>query len=175
MTRQIETVDLLNPSAFLMSINRLPGLEFFVESVSIPGWTIGQPTQPTMFKDVMWQGDKIESDDLSMTFKIDKELRTWIEIHNWMKRIAFPTSFKDVKATDPFNPKTSTETANLTNEKSDITITILSPKKTPMCEFVFLNAFPTSLGGFDMDINNTDETSTTVTFGFSDFTIKALQ
>lgn len=100
MPKKIQNRNFLSPLRFDFSIDRLPNVDFFVQSANIPGISIAPTTnaQGTPFSNIPWQGDKIMWDDLTVEFKIDEKLNSWFDVYSWMIGIGFPESTDQYKA-----------------------------------------------------------------------------
>ena len=67
---------------------------------NVPAITIKeQASQPTPLKDVPIPGDKLDYDNLNITFLVDENLENYREIHGWLTGLGFPkdyVQFRDV-------------------------------------------------------------------------------
>ena len=72
-SRQPTKLDYASPTQFRFSIIKLPKVEYFATAANIPGITLGQANQPTPLKDVPIPGDKLEYDNLNITFLVDNQ------------------------------------------------------------------------------------------------------
>ena len=84
----------LNPLNFNFYIKRAPYVNFFVQSVNLPGFGFTTPLQQTPFSNIPQTGDRIIFQDLEVTFKVDEELQNYLEIANWIRSIGFPENFE---------------------------------------------------------------------------------
>jgi len=156
-----ENLNILGDNNFHFEIQELPTVSLFAQTFSIPGITLGRAPVPTSNVDYNMPGEKIEYEDLVITFLIDEYLKNYIEVFNWMTYLGFPEStdqFKKLKA-------------NLTpyKEVSDIILTVTTNKFNPYIQIVFVDCFPTDLS--PVDFTNIDTTvspiQATVTFDYS--------
>jgi hypothetical protein len=85
-----------SPLKFDFSIDRLPNVNFFIQSANIPGITLPSATtaQGTPFNNIPWQGDRIAWGELIVEFKVDEDLKNWSDVYYWMVGIGFPENFK---------------------------------------------------------------------------------
>lgn len=116
---------------FKFGIKRLPGMEYFCQTVNLPSITLGETTQFTPIIDRPLPGDKLTYGEISIEFLVDEEMRNWEEIHNWLIAVGYP------KSTDQYVAG---------QEYSDATLTVLTNSSNPMMEITFIDMFPTSLG-----------------------------
>ena len=191
LDRQPEKLDYSSPTQFRFGINQLPKVEFFVQSCNSPGTSMGTATMSSPFKDIAVMGDKIEYEDLSVTFLVDEYLENYIELHNWLKGIGFPenrqqfSTYRDVTSNTPNTVNVSTQqndigvTGKANRDRtmySDAYLMLLSNKNNPIVEVDFKNVFPTSLGGLDFNQNATDVEylTCTATFKYQIYEINTL-
>ncbi len=72
--RQPDKLDYASPVQFRFKILKIPNVEFFVQSVNIPGITLGEATQTTPLKDIPIPGDKLNYASLDLSFLVDENL-----------------------------------------------------------------------------------------------------
>lgn len=162
----------LSPLGFKFVIKKTPNVNYFVQAVNIPNVNLGETAIPTPFRRIPIAGDHIEYGDLQITFKVDEEMKNYLELFDWIKAIGFPDNFDQHKKVDPkfVNPYTGE------GVYSDATLVILSSAMNPVHEVVFRDAFPVSLTDFNFDARNVDVEyiEATATFKFRTFDINPL-
>ena len=169
-TRQPSKMDYASPVQFRFKIAKLPQVEFFIQTVNLPGISIGTGTVPTSLYDFPVPGDEISFQDLSISFLVDENLNNYKELHDWISGLGFGKShqqFADMRATgtDRF-PGTAASTAASGTATpgplpegsiySDATLTILNSKNIAKTEVRFQNVFPTSIGSLSYDVKAAD-------------------
>ena len=157
----------LSPLEFVVSVKRLPNVQFFTQKASIPGISLQPIERPTPFKPIYETGDRLTYNELNLSFIIDERMNNYIEIFNWMHGIAFPQNFNQYK-----NLAESEE-----GLRSDISIVIHNSNKNPQIEVQFKDCFPVSLGEVSLDTTSSDlqYPETTVTFTYNSYSIKQLK
>ncbi len=90
IARQPDQLDYASPTQFRFGVHQLPKVEFFTVSANLPGISAGTATQSTPFKDIPIMGEKIDYQNLSISFIVDEYLENYISLHNWMVGIGFP-------------------------------------------------------------------------------------
>lgn len=167
LARQPETQDYLSPFGFQFSILKSPAVNFFVQSVELPQLSIGEADVMTPFSTLKFPGIKLSYSSLNVTFKVDEKMQSYLEIHNWLKKLGFPDDF--------------TQYAELANDAtgidgvfSDISLIILSAQKNPIFSVTFKDAFPTELGSLSFDATQTSLEYLTVSaqFAYRSFDIR---
>lgn len=156
----------LSPLEFVVSVKRLPNVQFFTQSLTIPSFTIQPIEQPSPFKPIPVPGDRATYGDLPMSFIVDESMSNYIEVYNWMKGLSFPNDFNQYKSLD------NSEYGLLT----DISVVVMNSHKNPNIEIQFKDCFPVNLSDVVLDTTQSDliYPQATVTFTFKDFTITQL-
>lgn len=158
----------LQPDGFLIQIKKLPTVTFFTQQINVPAFQLPPTFQPNPYINIPIPGDHIVFDDLQFQFKVDEDLKNYIELYNWIQGLGYPddySQFKDLK-NQPIGSGLYT----------DISLLITTNIKNPNIEILFRDAFPIALGGFNMmttDGSITEVTST-ATFKFQKYNISVL-
>lgn len=154
----------LSPLEFVVTVKRLPHVQFFTQRVSIPSVSLQPIERPTPFKSLYETGDRLTFGELNLSFIVDENMSNYIEVFNWMKGIAFPNNFDQYK--------------NLENSddgiRSDISLVIMNSNKNPNIEVNYLNCFPITLSDISLDTTQTDIVypEATVTFQYNSYDIR---
>ena len=168
--REPSKSDYASPIQFRFKCTKLPLVEFFVQSANIPGINLGSATQTNPLYDIPLPGDKITYAALDMSFLVDENLNNYKEIHDWILGLGFPSNnqqFQDLQSagSDRFPGSTAGPTvpgvqtpAPLSEGGiySDAILTVLNSKNIAKTEIRFQNVYPTSLGGLNYDVRQTD-------------------
>ena len=171
-SRQQTKLDYASPTQFRFSIIKLPKVEYFATAANIPGIQLGQANQPTPLKDIPIPGDKLEYDNLNITFLVDENLENYREIHGWLTGLGFPKDneqFRNLQnaGSDRF-PTTKNTGLNKELGKirkavqddgglySDATLFVLTSKNNANLEVRFRDLYPVSLSGLDYNQQETD-------------------
>ena len=171
-SRQPTKLDYASPTQFRFSIIKLPKVEYFATAANIPGIQLGQANQPTPLKDIPIPGDKLEYDNLNITFLVDENLENYREIHGWLTGLGFPKDneqFRNLQnaGSDRFP---TTKNTGLNKELgqirkavqddgglySDATLFVLTSKNNANLEVRFRDLYPVSLSGLDYNQQETD-------------------
>lgn len=153
----------LSPLEFVVTVQRLPGVEFFVQSVNIPSVSIAQIDQNTPFKIIPVPGDRLTYGELPLSFIVNETMSNYIEVYNWLRDLSFNEEFPQ------FDGIKNSEYGILT----DISIVIMNSHKNPNINIQFRDCFPVSLSDITLDTTQTDVIypTATVSFTFRDFII----
>ena len=169
-TRQPSKMDYASPVQFRFKIAKLPEVEFFIQTVNLPGISLGEASVPTSLYDYPVPGDKITYQNLDISFLVDENLNNYKELHDRISGLGFGKShqqFVDLQATgaDRFPGSTAgasgseLEVPQVLSDGgtySDATLTILNSKNIAKTEIRFQNVFPTVIGSLSYDVKAAD-------------------
>lgn len=145
----IPNKNFLSPLNFKFQMKRAPYVDFFLQSVRLPSLSLPVVDTPTPLIRFPLAGDHLMYDELRITFKVHEDLQNYLEIHNWLRGEGkLDTSEYSTLARNPI--------VSGMGLKSDISVTILTSNKNPNYEFIFHDAFPTSISGMDFSSMNDD-------------------
>lgn len=147
---EITNKNMLSPIGFQFSIQRLPTMNFFVQSVTLPGITVTTTDQPSPLKAIPIPGDKIEYSELEVNFKIDEDMRNYIEVFEWIRGLGFPDS------TDQYKELADQPSYTGGGIYSDASLTILTSAMNPNVRIEIRDLFPVSLTPIEMSALNSD-------------------
>lgn len=162
--------NMLSPIGFQFSIQRLPTMNFFVQSVTLPGIAASTIDQVTPLRSIPTPGDKIEYSELEVVFKIDEDMRNYIEVFEWIRALGFPDTFDQYKELDDQPSFTGG------GIYSDASLTILSSAMNPNVRIEIQDLFPISLTPIEMSATNSDVEyiEATATFRFLGYSFKRI-
>ncbi|MCI4407512.1 MAG: hypothetical protein JHC26_00335 [Thermofilum sp.] len=173
-----ENQNFLLDGNFTFILTRTPTVTYFTQGASIPGISLGVATYPGLTADQPLPGETLTFDDLTVTFKVDEDLKNYLEIQEWMRGLGFPYSqneygdlVKNPRPTDKF-PNPSDVRARRsspvpdTNDFSDGTLTVLNNNNHPIIDVTFVRMFPYTLSSLDFSTANSNTTEITATVNF---------
>ena len=91
-------LDFASPTQFRFSIQKLPEVQFFTQTINIPGVSVDGIIQPTALSQISLAGSDLSYEDLSVSFLIDEEYRNYREVFDWLKSILIDFSEKEVNS-----------------------------------------------------------------------------
>lgn len=158
----------------------LSTMQFSVYGATIPEIVIpqvdiiygGQSYAQSSFHRPLWE-------PVTVNFTVDNRMNNYWVIYSWLNLL------NDAE-TGIYDPKNLTNRpAELKNIKptidsiaeysTDISIFLLDEYDKRVVEFVFKKAFPTSLGGMNLNYRTSDEIETSFTFAYSQFIVKLVE
>lgn len=162
----------LSPLNFKFQIKKCPNLNFFVQRVNVPGFSLPAAEEPDPFVTIPYSGDHIHFSPLVVSFKVDEQLANYLEIFKWITGEGFDINYDqyaDLAEQDKSNPVSAMGT------KSDISVFILDGQKNPLTECVIHDAFPISLSDLQFDSRSEDVRFITAEaqFRYTFFTFRA--
>lgn len=147
--RTPQSTNFLQPTKFLLTFDRIPAVQYFCQSVNIPGINLGQAPINTPTLDIFAPGNKITYNPLNVHFLVDERLEGWQQLHSWFRSIASPDSYEERKRlTDMQNALKNTKSLR---NYSDATLTVLSSLNNPILRVKFKNMFPITLSDITFD------------------------
>jgi len=172
MSTLTDNQNFLSPLGFRFLIQKMPNVNFFIQTVNIPSVSTGETTMPSPFVAIPVGGDHLTFGSLSITYKIDEDMKNYRELHDWINGIGFPESFQQRKDEDK-------KSAGLKASKdllSDGTLVILNSNMNPNLEVTFKDLYPVSLSDVQFDLSQTDVEYITATadFRFRSFSVKLI-
>ena len=147
LTRTPQNTNYLQPTKFIMAFDRIPNVQYFCQSVNIPGMQLGAAPLNFPGLDVNAPGTKMMYNQLAMTFTVDEPMKSWQDLHSWFRSIASPAG------TDERNRLAALQSRRTTGTKSysDATLTVLSALNNPLFRVRYYNCFPISLSDIQFD------------------------
>lgn len=168
---QPQNQNLAQVTKFQLNFSRVPHLNFFCTKVNIPGVSIKPLPQPTAFIDLHVPGNKLEYDTFDIQFLVDEDYRSWFDVHDWIRGMAFPTDFEEyqnLKNQSRYQPEIKPV------QYSEASLSIFTNKNNPNLMIHFREVFPVSLSsiGFDVELNADTIITATASFKFAYFDLE---
>jgi len=160
--------NMLSPTGFRFVLNRTPNINYFTYSVPIPSLTLGDYDEATPFVSLPYPGDKLRYEPLTLRFRVDEDLKNYMEIHNWMVSLGYPESF----AQAAYKSESATAFKN-ENVYSDGSLLVLTSNQNVNLRIDFEDMFPISLTelNFDASLDDIQYLEATVTFRYKIYKI----
>lgn len=119
-------------------------VDYFVQSVNIPGLTLGQADYQTPFVKLPVPGDHLQYSNLMISFKIDEEMENYLDLHNWLVSLGFPDNYNQTKPTWGVD-KNNNNNNITTGIYSDAQLSILTNSSNQQIIVDFFDIYPISL------------------------------
>jgi len=176
LENQPENLNYLSPLGFKFIIKKLPNVNYFCQTVTVPSIQINQIEIKTPVGTLQYPGDKLVYDPLTITFKVDEDLQNYKEIHNWMIGLGHPIALKQYNTLSS-NSETPVMKANsAASVLSDGTLVVLTSHKNASHYIKFIDLFPLSLSEitFDSTQSTVEYLQSTVTFKYLRYEIEKI-
>lgn len=130
---------------FQFNIKRAPSVNYHIQSATLPGLSLDSVETANPLVSIPHAGDHIYYEELGIQFKVDEELRNYLEIHNWIRKLGFPTGNAEYRELSEIPQWDGT------GLKSDLTLMITNSLKNIRFQVIFVDAFPISLSNLQFD------------------------
>ena len=167
LQNQPTNTSFLSPIGFKFQLNNFPEVNYFCQSATLPGISIGSISVPTPLKAIDLPGDEVTFEELSIKFIVDENMKNWLAIYDWIIGLGFPTEEGQAKY------KKLSTIGELT---TDAVLTVLTSNMNPQINFRFKECFPLSLSSIAFDSGGTDIDYVTadVSFRYDVYTVENL-
>jgi hypothetical protein len=158
----IENRNFLSPIGFQFTIDRMKSVDFFCQAANIPSMTLGAAPTSTILNKNQNPGDEIQYEDLVLRFLVDENMKNWYQVANWMREIGTPYSNREFKfkrgSLESVNKREATTNVVTSNNqwRCDCSLLVLSSNYRVVSEFIFRDAWPTSLSTLNFDSSAPD-------------------
>ena len=162
----------LPADGFKVLIDKFPSMGPLCQGIYVPGMMMGEAIATNPFVDYSVPGDKLVFEKMNMTLAMDENMEVFREVVQWIKGMAFPSDFNQYGRT-----QLKSRTLDVVDDiYSDITLMILNSKSNPNMKITYYDAFPITVGGFQLSTTDTEAPHITVdvTFTFRDWEITGL-
>jgi hypothetical protein len=158
----------LSQTGFQLILDKLPTVTYFSQNATLPSISLGRVDIATPLIDYPIAGNKLTFSPFLITFKVDEDMKNFIEIYNWLVGIASPQNLSN-------NARFKRSNINQ-SIFSDATLLITSSKYNPNVKVKFQNMFPIELGQleFATDVADIDYLQSSVQFAYTLYTIEKL-
>ena len=180
---QPDNLNYLSPLGFRFQLKRLPKVNYFAQSVTLPTVSLNPiEQQSSPFGIIPRPGDRLLYDPFTIRFRVDEDLSNYMEIENWLVGMGHPEDFETSKEFAESNPapfltaQRGGGAGRASNFVSDATLTILTSHKNAHVNIFFQDAFPMSLTELTFDVTQPDleYLEATVTFRYRKFSIERI-
>ena len=148
-----QNINPLSPNGYLFSIQKLPSISYFAQSVSLPLITLTEADVTTPFVTVPVPGDRPEFSAFSIQFLIDEKMENYKAVHNWITGLGFPDNYEQYTN---FIGNDAVNNSEYSKNTSDATLIVLGNNNLPIQTIKFFDCWPDSLGSITFTSNNQD-------------------
>ncbi|MBT9159069.1 MAG: hypothetical protein DDT26_00318 [Dehalococcoidia bacterium] len=172
LATQPSNPNFLSSIGFQFQIERLPNVNWHVTRANIPGMSLNRTDVQTPFRRFNAGADKLEYEDLSVSFKVAEDLSNWAEVHDWMVGIGFPNNFNQRRLLEEQG-----EARVGRGLRTDGTLIVLNSARVPIMELTFVDLIPNNLTPleFNTQASIVEYVEATVTFDFQEYRARMLK
>ena len=168
-SNQPDNFNYFNPVGFKFEVDKLPNVNFFCQSATLPGLPLGAATQVNPFRDIPTPGDKILFEELTIRFIVDEELQNWLEMKEWIYGLGYPNSQEEYGELS--------KGIKLKGDKySDGILMILTSHKNAQIKVTFQDLWPVTLSGLQLDssVAEVDYVTADATFAYTIYNVERI-
>ena len=174
LTNQPKNLNFLSPLKFTFVVNKLPNVNFFVQSVSLPAVSLNAVEVPTPFVKLPQAGDHIDFTEFQIGFRVDEQMESYRELYHWIEALGFPESFDQYKELADGDRR-----VNPTGDKeilSDGTLIIHNSNTNANIRVKFTGLFPSTLSelAFDLRAGDVQYIECVASFRYEKFEIELI-
>ena len=161
----------LSPNGFQLTIQKLPELVYYSQTVNLPGITLPHIPMETMFSTMHITGTTIEFESLTVEFMVDENMSNYMNIYHWLIAMGYPQNFQQYITFQDENALSNL--TDLAKNYSDGTLIIYGPNNSVVKSITYSDLLPVSLSGLEFSTTNDDVPylKATASFEFNYFTI----
>ena len=157
MTNTISNQSLLPSNGFRFIIKRLPAVNYFTQTVSLPGLNMGNGIDlPTPFTNLPVPSAKLSFEPLPIRFRVDEDLRNYQEIFDWMVGLGHPDTFTQTRTLEAASQSLIGREGAIRKLMSDATLMLMTAKMNSNIAVTFEDAFPVSLSPLEFTTTSDD-------------------
>lgn len=173
---QPTNLNYLSPLGFRFSIKKLPNVNYFCQSVTLPSIAMGAIDSPSPFGLIPRPGDRLVFSPLPIQFRVDEDLKNYIEIQDWMTGLGHPDNLSQTRELSETAPGPIRRVGSASSFVSDATLTIQTSHKNSSINIFFHDVFPIDLTELTFDSTATDieYLQATVTFRYRKYVIERI-
>lgn len=147
-------LNFLSPLKFKFTLTKLPNTNFFIQGVTLPSISMSANYQPSPFVKLPLPGDHIDFGELIISFRVDEDMKNYLELFDWMIALGFPKDFTQYKALHDVDRRLNTRSTD--GIMSDGNLIIMNSNAKSNKKVTFYNMFPTTLSDISFDTRQSD-------------------
>lgn len=158
----------LNTTNFKLYFPNIPNVVYWCQEVNHPSINMGTSILPSPVKAIPIPGDKVEFEDLTISFLVDEDLKNYIELYNWIGKMCPISSLSDVVNS---SVNSITEIQNTTSiRRVQASLHILTNNKNYNLTIRYHNCFIYNLGEINFTTKDFLKVPITASFKITHFT-----
>ena len=177
--KQPTNQNFLSPLGFRFIIDKLPIVNYYCQSASLPSVSLQETEIPNPLVRIPLAGTKLTYAPLDIRFRVDEDMKNYLEIYNWMQGLGTPTDIEQYKALNKESEgvRPTAGTGKMGNVMqgvfSDGGLVILTSAQNANIRINFVDLYPINLSPLQFDVTGTDVAylEADATFNYRQFTV----
>ena len=175
---QPANINFLGQNGFRFAIKRLPNVNYFCQTVSLPSINLNVVETPTPFANIPRPGDRLLYDPLVIRFRVDENMANYFEIHSWLEGLGHPDELsqtRDISNQIRQQQIGNNPTGYASTYVSEGVLSILTSHKNVNKNIFFRDCFRVSLTELSFDSTNAtlDYLEAIVTFRYRKYDLES--
>jgi hypothetical protein len=162
LTEQPENLNFLSPISFRFVVDKLPNVNYYCKSSSLPSVAIAEGVTPTPFINLPFVGTKLDYGPLDIRFTVDEDMKNYLEIYDWMLGLGAPENFNQYKDLNNNDTRPTSGVSNIgkgvQGVYSDGSLVINTSSQNPNMRISFVDLYPINLSPLQFDVGLSDIT-----------------
>lgn len=170
-----DNINFLSPLGFRLVIKKLPNVNYFAQTVEIPSISLPAISVRNPLAPIPFPGAPLTYDNLNLEFRVDEDLKNYLEIHDWLVGLGHPITLEQTKQLSQESTTPFLKLGQAASYVSDATLVVLTSHKNPNVNVTFRDLFPISLSALRFDSTETEVNylSATATFSYLRYDIES--
>jgi hypothetical protein len=179
---QPDNNNFLSPLGFRFIVKKLPLVNFYCQSASLPSVSLQETETPNPLVRIPLAGTKLTYAPLDIRFRVDKDMKNYLEIYNWMQGLGTPTDIKQYKQLndDAAGARPTAGTGKMGNVMqgvfSDATLVVLTSAQNANIRISFVDSYPINISPLQFDVTGSDVAyiEADCTLNYRSFTVESV-
>ena len=178
--KQPSNNNFLSPLGFRFIVEKLPNVNFFCQSASLPSVSLAEVEVQNPLVRIPYAGTKLTYAPLDIRFRVDEDMKNYLEIYNWMQGLGTPESTDQYKELNKLAAVPSAGTSKIGPVMqgifSDGSIVVMTSAQNPNMKIGFVDLYPVNLSPLQFDVTGTDVAylEADCTFNYRQFTVVSI-
>jgi len=153
---QPNNLNYLSQLGFRFALEKLPSVSYFCQAIAIPAISINSVDTPTPFTVIPHAGSRLTFEPLNVRFRVDEDLKNYLEIYDWLVGVSRPDSFEQTRILESQSRILNYRAGSVLNVVSDATLFVLDSNKRVKLHVFFEEVFPVSLSELQFESMSSD-------------------
>ena len=177
---QPDNNNFLSPLGFRFIVKKLPLVNFYCQSASLPSVSLQETETPNPLVRIPLAGTKLTYAPLDIRFRVDEDMKNYLEIYNWMTGLGTPVDIKQYKALNETGNRSTAGTGKMGNVMqgvfSDATLVVLTSAQNANIRISFVDSYPINISPLQFDVTGSDVAyiEADCTLNYRSFTVESV-